>query len=175
MRHTVSVVRTFLEMRSPQELRAREAPPPDRTRIERLASSPAEYRALYQGVGRAYHWTDRDVWSDATLMEYLRRPSVAVWVLRMNGESAGYVELVAHDDGSVEIAYFGLLPAFVGRGLGAHLLTFAVQEAWRMGAKRVWLHTCTLDSPVALPNYLARGFQPVREERYDKQLPGTVA
>lgn len=174
MPHTVSVVRTFLEMRSPQELRVRGDLPPDGTRIERLASSPSEYRALYQGVGRAYHWTDRDVWSDATLTEYLRQPNVAVWVLHLDGESAGYVELVAHEDSSVEIAYFGLLPAFVGRGLGAHLLTFAVQEAWRMGATRVWLHTCTLDSPVALPNYLARGFRPFREERYDKQLPATA-
>lgn len=167
-------MRTYLEMRSPEELRARADLPPAGTRIERLASSAAEYRALYQGVGRAYHWTDRDVWSDATLTEYLGRPNVAVWVLRVHGESAGYVELVSHDDGSLEIAYFGLLPSFTGRGLGAHLLTFAVEEAWRMGGTRVWLHTCTLDSPAALPNYLARGFQPFREERYEKQLPATA-
>ncbi len=171
MTHTVSVVRTFLELRSRGELRLRAAPPPDGARIVLLANSPAEYRMLYQGVGRAFHWTDRDVWPDAALAEYLGRANVAVWVLRVHDVPAGYVELVAHEDGSVEIAYFGLLPAFVGRGLGAHLLTFAVEEAWRMGGTRVWLHTCTLDSSAALPNYLARGFRPYREERYDKQLP----
>jgi len=37
------------------------------------------------------------------------------------------------------------------------LLTHGLEEAWRMGPSRVWLHTCTLDHPAALPNYLARG------------------
>jgi len=32
--------------------------------------------------------------------------------------------------------------------------------AWAWGAAYVWLHTCTLDAPAALPNYLARGFTP---------------
>jgi len=36
---------------------------------------------------------------------------------------------------------------------------------------RVWLHTCTLDDPAALPNYVARGFRPFREERYEADLP----
>jgi GNAT superfamily N-acetyltransferase len=71
----------------------------------------------------------------------------------------------------VEIAYFGLAVRFFGRGLGKHMLTRAAEEAWAMGARRVWLHTCTLDSPAALPNYLARGFDPVRTETYDALLP----
>jgi GNAT superfamily N-acetyltransferase len=66
----------------------------------------------------------------------------------------------------VEIAYFGLLPEFMGRGWGKYLLSEAARQAWRAGATRVWLHTCTLDHPAALPNYLRRGFRPVREERY---------
>jgi GNAT superfamily N-acetyltransferase len=66
--------------------------------------------------------------------------------------------------GSVEIAYFGLLPEFVGRGLGAHLLSAAVERAFESGARRVWLHTCTKDNPAALPNYLKRGFVPFRTE-----------
>jgi GNAT superfamily N-acetyltransferase len=80
--------------------------------------------------------------------------------------SAGYFELREHDDGSVEIAYFGLLPAFIGRGWGKYLLTRATQAAWELGPNRVWLHTCTLDHPSALPNYLKRGFRPVRTEVY---------
>jgi len=35
----------------------------------------------------------------------------------------------------------------------------------------VWLHTCTLDSPHALPNYKARGFDAVGSERYLIQIP----
>ena len=83
---------------------------------------------------------------------------------------AGYFELHAPGDGAVEIAYFGLLPEFFGRGWGGHLLTRAVDTAWSLGAARVWLHTCTLDHPAALPNYLRRGFRPVREETYTAHL-----
>ncbi len=79
---------------------------------------------------------------------------------------AGYFELCEHDDGAVEIVYFGLLPDFIGRGWGKYLLTGATQAAWGLGPSRVWLHTCTLDHPAALPNYLRRGFRAVREEWY---------
>jgi GNAT superfamily N-acetyltransferase len=67
----------------------------------------------------------------------------------------------------VEIAYFGLLPDFIGRGWGKYLLTRAAGAAWSLNPTRIWLHTCTLDHPAALPNYIKRGFCPVREETYE--------
>jgi GNAT superfamily N-acetyltransferase len=141
--------------------------------VERLEPCPVEaYRALYEAVGRAWHWRDRLAWSDERLGSYLARPTVDVWVLRVGGETAGYFELARHDDGSVEIAYFGLVGRFIGRGLGGFLLTRAVEEAWRLGASRVWLHTCTLDAPSALPNYRKRGFREVRTETYRTQIDG---
>jgi GNAT superfamily N-acetyltransferase len=81
---------------------------------------------------------------------------------------AGYYELrrVA-EDGSVEIAYFGIVPGEYGRGLGKHLLSCAVRDAWALRPRRVWLHTCTLDHPSALPNYIARGFIPYKTETYE--------
>lgn len=169
-----SVVRTYLELASPTALRAAPAPAASfDTRVERLASpTPAEYLALYRAVGEAYHWRDRLAWSEERLAAYLARPDVAVWVLRVGGrgEVAGYFELLdttAHD-GSVEIVYFGLIARHHGVGLGKFLLTRAADEAWRArGATRVWLHTCTLDGPAALPNYLARGFAIVRTEQYE--------
>jgi GNAT superfamily N-acetyltransferase len=82
-------------------------------------------------------------------------------------EPAGYFELREHDDRSVEIAYFGLLPDFIGRGWGKYLLTRAAEAAWQLKPSRIWLHTCTLDHPAALPNYLKRGFRAVREETYE--------
>jgi GNAT superfamily N-acetyltransferase len=125
------------------------------------------FRYLYREVGRAYHWTDRLKWSDETIRTYLATPGVTIWLMSFETEPAGYFELRKHEDGSVEIAYFGLLPAFIGRGWGKFLLTRAVQSAWSLGTHRVWLHTCTLDHPAALPNYLKRGFQPFREETYE--------
>jgi GNAT superfamily N-acetyltransferase len=160
------VTRTYLEMTSPAELRSAPVPRPE-PRIERVEDCPVSFfRYLYQEVGRAFHWTDRLGWSDATIRRHLDTPGVSIWLMSCGGAPAGYFELREHDDRSVEIAYFGLLPDFIGRGWGKHLLTRAVQAAWHSGTHRVWLHTCTLDHPAALPNYLKRGFKPIREEVY---------
>ena len=72
----------------------------------------------------------------------------------------------------MEIDYFGLIEPFIGRGLGGAMLARASTEAFAMGATRVWLHTCTLDSPRALPSYLARGFRESRTERLAVELDG---
>ena len=171
---TIDVHRTYLELTAPEALRPKRLDDP-RLALERVRPCPVSlYRQLYRDVGAEYHWEDRNAWSDAALGDYLARPSVHVWVLRYDGEVAGYFELLEHREGaeagSVEIAYFGLVGRFIGRGLGAHMLTRAVEEAWRLGARRVWLHTCTLDSPHALPNYEARGFTAYRRETYKKEL-----
>lgn len=166
----VEVVRTYLELGSPAELRPCPAPDP-RARVERVADPPVGLvRHLYQEVGRRHRWVDRLGWSDDQLRDRFGRPGVFLHLLSVAEARAGYFELEAHPDGSVEIAYFGLLPEFVGRGLGGYLLTEAVGAAWAAGAARVWLHTCTLDAPAALPNYLARGFRPFKQERYQSEI-----
>jgi GNAT superfamily N-acetyltransferase len=162
----VDVLRTYLEMRDPAALR--DASVDDAAiRFERAAPCPVSlYRALYREVGEAYHWRDRLAWSEDAHAAHLAQPGVEECVLRAGDEWAGYAELVRHDDGSVEIAYFGLRARFHGRRLGGHLLTATARRAWALGASRVWLHTCTLDGPAALPNYVARGFTPYRTETY---------
>jgi GNAT superfamily N-acetyltransferase len=165
------VRRTYLELRSPADLRPA-APPSAPPPITREAPCSVELsRELYRTVGRDYHWRDRLAWSENQLAEYLAKPEVAVHVMWLNGVPAGFAELMRREDGSVEIVYFGLVRAAQGQGLGKWLLTRAVIEAWAMGANRVWLHTCTLDSPAALPNYQARGFVPYRSETYTVDLP----
>jgi GNAT superfamily N-acetyltransferase len=160
------VVRTFLEMSSPDELRPASLVPPV-PGIQRLERCTVPFfRFLYQQVGQAYHWTDRLAWSDEAVRGHLDTPEVSIWLMSWEDQAAGYFELREHADKSVEIAYFGLLPDFIGRGWGKYLLTRAVQAAWELGANRVWLHTCTLDHPAALPNYLKRGFRSTRQEEY---------
>jgi GNAT superfamily N-acetyltransferase len=160
------VTRTYLEMKAPGDLRPTPTPTPTPP-IERMEHcSPAVFRYLYTEVGRAFHWTDRLAWSEETIQRHLADPGISIWLMSEGETPAGYFELREHDDGSVEIAYFGLLPAFIGRGWGKYLLTRATQAAWELGPNRVWLHTCTLDHPSALPNYLKRGFRPVRTEVY---------
>ena len=167
------VTRTYLEL--DPTAAAPVAPRPDAPELElrRRDVDVAGYRALYAAVGDAYHWHDRDAWSDERLRAHLAQPSVHVWVATQGDAPVGYFELV--DDaaaGAVEIAYFGLVAAAQGRGLGRALLERAIEEGWRLGARRLWLHTCTLDHPAALPNYLRRGFRVVREEQYEATIPG---
>lgn len=166
----VDVVRTHLEMLAPDQVTG-EPPVDARAVVRRLqAVTVEEYRGLYHDVGHRYHWRDRDAWSDEQLAAHLSLRSVAVWRLEYDGTPAGFFELKHHYDGSVEIVYFGLIEGFTGRGLGRLLLHRAIGEAWAMGATRVWVHTCTLDSAAALPNYLARGFVPFRHETYRTTL-----
>ena len=143
---------------------------PDARFVKRAPCAPERYRGLYRDVGGPWHWRDRLGWSDDELTAYLSRPEIIVWELEVGGESAGYFELRRQDDGGVEIVYFGLVSRFIGRGLGGAMLTRAVTEAWELGANRVWLHTCTLDSPRALPNYRARGFREFRRETYTTDI-----
>ncbi len=161
----MDVVRTYLEMISPEALKAPDHLPEGVTLVHRQLT-PDEYRFFYREVGRDYRWTDRLAWTDAQLEAYLSKPELGIYVMSDQGHEAGFFELYREPEGSIEIKYFGLLPSAIGRGLGKHLLGAAVREAWRLGASRVWLHTCTLDHPAALANYQARGFVPFRTETY---------
>jgi len=164
----VDVVRKYLELRNRADLRPAPLPPGAHV-VRRDPCDVDQYRRLYQAVGAPWYWRDRLVWTDEQLAAHLSSPDVSVWELLVGGRSAGYFEL-KRDDRSVEIAYFGLIPEFIGQGLGSALLTRAVNEAWSLGAGRVWLHTCTLDSPHALPNYRSRGFREFKTERYETDV-----
>ena len=170
MSHDVEVVRTYLELRSPSQLRASISDDSSIQFVRRDDITTGEYRRLYRAVGDKWYWHDRNAWPDAELAAYLESPNTMVWECRAANETAGFFELAEHDDGSVEIAYFGLTAPFIGRGLGKIMLTRAAQEAWALAPTRVWLHTCTLDSPHALPNYLARGFEETGKETYIETL-----
>jgi ribosomal protein S18 acetylase RimI-like enzyme len=166
----LEVTRTYLRMTSPADL----APvrlEDERLRIERVHDCPPSFfRYLYVEVGRAYHWVDRLDWSDERLRARLAQAGVELYLLTHRGAPAGYYELERHPDHSIEIAYFGLLPEFLRRGFGKHLLTDAVERAWSLRPTNVWLHTCTLDDPAALPNYERRGFRAYRSEIYVADL-----
>lgn len=167
---TIEVTRTYLELRDPSELRAAKLDDPSvRIELQRDCSIDL-FRWLYAEVGRNYHWIDRLTWTDEDIRNYLAQPEISLWLMTHENERAGYFELRKWEDRSTEIAYFGLLPGFIGRGLGKYLLTCAVEQAWADGAQRVWLHTCTLDDPAALPNYLNRGFKPFKTEKYDVEM-----
>ncbi len=159
------VVITHLQM-----LEAPSAPapptPPGCLVMQAHDPSVAFYRFLYNQVGAPWQWTDRNVLPEAALAQLLADPRVALHVLYVRGAPAGYIELDYRAPAEAQIGYFGLMPAFIGRGLGRFLLAWGVAEAWRRpGVRRLWVHTCTLDHPGALPLYQALGFRPFKVEK----------
>jgi GNAT superfamily N-acetyltransferase len=164
----VRATRTYLELRTRHQFRAAFGDFPHLVIEHVRRPSPDLYRRCYRTVGEAYHWRDRWDWTDEQIRAHLSQPEITLHVARHGDELAGWYELRrVPEDGSVEIAYFGLFPGAIGQGLGKHLLSCAVRDAWALAPARVWLHTCTLDHPNALPNYLARGFTPYRTETYE--------
>lgn len=157
------VITHYLEMLDPRALRPK--PAIAETALVRVdPPMPELNRFFYTTVGGDWHWMDRLPWTWQRWFDYLNRPELQTWMLTTHGVPAGYFELEAQPGGDVEIAYFGLLPRFVGKGLGGYLLTCTIEKAWAMNARRVWVHTCSLDHPQALANYLARGFTKYKEE-----------
>jgi GNAT superfamily N-acetyltransferase len=176
----VTVTTTYLEQTDPRDLRPAR-PPYDVDVVRAALPSPELSRFLYVAVGGDWHWTDRVGWPRDRWVDYLTRPGVETWVAWQQGTPAGYAELDAQPDAAVEIAYFGLLPDFIGRGIGGHLLTVGTARAWDLATRwperpptgRVWVHTCTLDGPNALANYQARGFRVYRETDAEQDVPAT--
>lgn len=164
----IPVTTWYLETRHREDLRPAKVPaiPPQILRAE--IPVPELNRFLYTYVGGQWHWRDRLPWTHAQWLKWLDRPQLQTWVLYVRGTPAGYIELEAQESGDVEIAYFGVAPPFLGQHLGGHLLSVGIERAWEMGARRVWVHTCSLDHPAALANYRARGMTVYREETEEK-------
>lgn len=128
-------------------------------------ADPELNRRFYRDVGGSWNWTDKLVWSADDWRRYVCRDALTTWVGRLGDEPVGYFELESQPEGNVEIAYFGLLPPFIGRGLGGAFLSAAIERAWELpGMRRVWVHTCTDDHQHALDNYRKRGFEVFKTE-----------
>lgn len=155
---------------------------PEGVRIDHVeAPTPEFLRWLYAVVGGPWRWTDRLGWSRERWADELAQPGADLLVLYVGGAPAGYVQLdaVVDEPGCrTEIVYFGLLEHAIGRGFGGLLLSYGIDAAWTLSARRelgptheVWLHTCDLDGPHALPNYQARGFEITKESTEEQDYP----
>ena len=165
---SVGIVTYYLEMTEPGQLvrPGRELAGLEIRRVGR--PSPELNRFFYTTVGADWQWTDRLAWDESRWLQHLQQRGVETWVAYLDEEQAGYYELESLPETGVEIAYFGLLPAFIARGVGGLLLAHAIDHAWQLEPARVWVHTCTLDHPAALANYRARGFELYREETSER-------
>jgi len=152
-----AVTITYLEMRSPAAIKPKEFPHPRVSVKEAVVKEWRFNRFLYNLVGADWAWTDKLSWSEKQWCAYAEAENLRTFIACEEGSISGYYELQRDEAGDIEIAIFGIAPKFTGRGYGGAMLTHALRSAWQMLPRRVWLHTCTLDHPAALPNYLARG------------------
>ncbi len=131
---------------------------------------PELSRFLYIAVGAPWTWYMRIKWTYQQWLEHLGNSNLETWVAFDGATPIGYYELEKAGQ-SVQICYFGLIPEYIGKGVGKSLLQDAINRSWQLGGERVWLHTCTLDHPQALANYLGRGFKIFREEDFVDNIP----
>jgi GNAT superfamily N-acetyltransferase len=165
----VEVTVSYLEMLAPSH---RSVPATRDGLTVRHAQSPTVpyYRSLYNAVGQDFYWLNRRKMSDEALAAILADPRDELHVLHVAGAPAGFAELDRRQPHEIELVQFGLMPDFIGQGLGKWFLQWTIDRVWSLEPKRFWLHTCTLDHPAALPNYLRAGFVLFKQETIRREL-----
>jgi len=167
----VVVIRTLFQMRSPWQARLIFLDTPDLRVCRATAADGGTCRRLYREIGREHLWVSRERWSAEDFAAHASRPDLGVWIARLRGEPVGLLEVKRTVEGYGEIALLGVTPAHQGRGIGKHLLSCGIREAWRLGVAEVRVHTRSCDGEGAAANYLRRGFTPLKRRPEIVSLP----
>ena len=117
---------------------------------------------FYKQIGKKHQWVDRLIWQDKNWMDYISNKNLKTFVLHKDNDPVGYFELILNNN-NCEIAYFGILEEFIGKGYGGFLLSEALRIGFK-SANRIWVHTCSLDHPNAIENYKSRGMKFLRRK-----------
>lgn len=160
----LKMVITYLEMTKPPRFQHQSKRAENLSIIRSQQPTVGFYRFLYTSVGDNWLWYERNQMPDADLGKIIQHPKVKIYVLYVNGTPAGYSELDFRKKDEVELAYFGLMPDFIGRGLGSYFLRWSVDKAWSEEPKRLWVHSCNFDSPHAIATYQKAGFTAYDQE-----------
>ena len=166
---SVDVTVYHLEMLAPSQ-RTVPAPRDELAVLYARTPSVPYYRFLYDAVGKDYDWLNRRKLDDAKLAAILHDPLNEVHVLHVDGSPAGFAELDRRQTDEIELTQFGLLPDFIGQGLGKWFLQWTIDKVWSYQPRRFWLHTCSLDHAAALPTYKKAGFVQFKEETIRREL-----
>ena len=162
---TEKIYRNYLEIRSLGELK--EVKKPAKNYFVELAD-PKDFQLnkfLYKNIGKNYQWVDRLVWTDLDWINYVSDEKIFTYILKIKTEIAGYFELLLNKNTKeVEIAYFGILAEYFGNKLGGYLLSEAIKKSFNLNCQKVLVHTCSLDHPNALLNYISRGMKIYKKE-----------
>ena len=160
----IQVERNFLELKDLKNLKEKRSDEKNFV-VKKIIPDFQLNKFFYKQVGKKYKWVDRLVWSDERWIKYISDKNLETYVISKSNELVGFFELLYNPEfNDTEISYFGLLDEYIGKGIGSYALSTALKKAFSRNIKRVWLHTCTLDHPNALKNYLARGMTVFKRE-----------
>lgn len=156
----LATVVTYLEMTRRPDRAPR--PAPEGYTLEAVTAWPtAAYKALYTEIGWEWMWSSRLRMGDARLAARLADPDLRNYCPVKDDRRLGMLEMDHAEPDNIEITFFGLSPAAIGGGVGGWMMDRAIDMAFsRPSTRRLWLHTCHLDSPQALPFYQRLGFVP---------------
>ena len=160
----INVERNFLEIRDVKNLKIN---PTKKIKflVKKINPDFQLNKFFYKQVGKKHRWLDRLNWSDEKWIRYISNKNLDTYIISDSENLVGFFELLNNPHLSeTEISYFGLLEEYIGRGIGGYALSVAIRKSFEKDIKRVWLHTCTLDHPNALKNYIARGMTVFKKE-----------
>ena len=152
----IPVQRNFLELKDLKNLKTY---PINKNKylVKKIIPDFQLNKFFYKQVGKNHRWIDRLSWSDEKWINYISNKNLETYIISESDELVGFFELLYNPElKETEISYFGLLEEYIGKGIGGYALSVAIKKSFEKNIRRVWLHTCTLDHPNALKNYIAR-------------------
>lgn len=153
----------YLEMFADPKIEV--APPRPGLSITHVPKPPVHfYRYLYNTIEEGYNWHERKSLTDADLAAVIHDPLVEVYILHADGLPAGFVELDRRNKDEIEVAWVGIMPNFLGQGLGKYMVNWGIRRAWSYKPRRLWISTCEDDHPAALHLYKKLGFNVYKVE-----------
>ncbi|MBV8930937.1 MAG: GNAT family N-acetyltransferase [Kutzneria sp.] len=166
---------SHLEMTSQEQL-IPAAPVPEEIVLREVSDAELDViKDVHDRLARPFYWRSL-AWGREQWLACLNKEGIRTWLADVGGEPMGLVQLHIHPGGDVEFDFFGVVPEFVGKGYGGHLLTIATRLAWSIcpddvdTVRRVWLKTSCYDHPSAKKNYESRGYRHFHTETIPRDL-----
>lgn len=95
-------------------------------------------------------------WSPASFRALLDRVDASLWIATLDAVIVGYA-IVWYVADEAELGNLAVAPAWRGRGLGRHLLDWALEKSRLRGTARIFLEV-RVSNQIALELYERRGF-----------------
>ena len=115
--------------------------------VQRVTAISCRFAAFLWANVSGDNSEDRSEWDNTHWQMHLSDPGLEFYAVFCDGEPAGFAEIVrgarlmSTKGGAARIEAFGLIPEFMGEGLGSSLLTRMVEKCFATGASKVTLRS----------------------------------